>query len=54
MLLTIEWIQRNKQHALQIETNILPKTIRWGYYYSIIWSILYFDGKQNEFIYFQF
>jgi alginate O-acetyltransferase complex protein AlgI len=50
----IEWIQRNKQHALQFEKLNQPLFLRWGIYYGIIFSVLQFGGKQQVFIYFQF
>jgi len=52
-----EWLQREKQHALQFNTAntfILPRLARWSLYYGIMWMILYNGGTQQEFIYFQF
>jgi len=49
-----EWIQRDKQHALQIESFKLPEAIKWGLYYALIIIIFTFGGTQQEFIYFQF
>jgi len=54
IFVVIEWVQRNKQHALQIEKMNHPMILRWGLYYGIIFSVLLFGGKQQEFIYFQF
>jgi D-alanyl-lipoteichoic acid acyltransferase DltB (MBOAT superfamily) len=54
LFVLFEWIQRKKQHALMIEKFNLPLLFRWGIYYSIIFSVLQFGGKQQEFIYFQF
>ena len=53
-LVSAEWFQRNKQHALQIDKSIFPRMIRWVGYYVIIGLILVFGGNQQEFIYFQF
>jgi len=50
----IEWVQRDKQHALQIENFKLPEVIKWGLYYALIIIIFTFGGTQQEFIYFQF
>lgn len=50
----IEWLQREKQHALQFDKIIFPKVIRWGLYYGIILTIFWFGGTQQQFIYFQF
>lgn len=55
-LLAIEWIQRNKQHALQID-NIKPfqyRWARWTIYLLFAFISLILSGKQVEFIYFQF
>lgn len=56
ILVCIEWVQRNKQHALQIETmnHFTPLLLRWGIYYGTILSILQFGGKPQAFIYFNF
>ncbi len=54
LFVLVEWFQRNKQHALQFENLNQPIIFRWGLYYSVIFSVLQFGGKQQEFIYFQF
>lgn len=48
-----EYIQRAKQHALQIET-IKYRKLRWGIYFGIIFIIILFGGGAQKFIYFQF
>ena len=48
-----EWFQRDKQHAMQIES-IKIAIVRWGIYYSLVYLILLYGGKETEFIYFQF
>jgi alginate O-acetyltransferase complex protein AlgI len=48
-----EYVQRNKQHALQIES-IKYRLIRWGIYFGIVFIILLFGGGTQKFIYFQF
>jgi alginate O-acetyltransferase complex protein AlgI len=48
----VEWIQKNKQHGLQI--NHLPVLFRWLSYYLLIFMIGYFGAEQKIFIYFQF
>lgn len=50
----IEWVQRDKQHALQIENIKIPRFLRWSLYYGIIMVIHLMGGTQQEFIYFQF
>ena len=55
-LVIVEWLQRDKQHALQITgKGILHYTIvRWTIYLIIILFILLLAGGQTDFIYFQF
>jgi alginate O-acetyltransferase complex protein AlgI len=52
VLLLAEWIQRDKQHALQFGK--LPVYIRWVAYYAILFLIFNKGGHQETFIYFQF
>lgn len=54
LFILIEWIQRKKQHALEISEYPIPKFLRWCFYYIIIFSIVVFGGNQQDFIYFQF
>ena len=51
---SIEWLQRDKQHALQIDNIKTPRLVRWGLYYVVIFLIFWFGGIQQPFIYFQF
>lgn len=53
LIFVIDWIQRDKQHPLEITT--LPRYARWGIYY-IISILILFLGKTGHvpFIYFQF
>jgi alginate O-acetyltransferase complex protein AlgI len=48
-----EWLQRQKEHALQIE-NIGSRFLRWGIYYGVVFIILFYAGGKQEFIYLQF
>ena len=55
ILLLVEWLQRTKQHALELTGLPLARFTRWGIYTSVVLSIIIFgtyDGGQ--FIYFQF
>ena len=55
-LLVVEWLQRDKQHALQF-TNIRlfnHRVVRWSVYYVILFIISKFAGSSQTFIYFQF
>ncbi len=49
-----EWLQRDKQHALELNIKT-KKIIRWGIYFSIV-LIIFISGNFNktEFIYFAF
>lgn len=52
--LIVEWIGRDKTHALN---SILLKNnqiIRWPFYFILIFSIFLMGTKEQEFIYFQF
>jgi alginate O-acetyltransferase complex protein AlgI len=49
-----EWLQRTKEHALQIE-NLKYRILRWGLYYGVVILILLtLDESQKNFIYSQF
>jgi alginate O-acetyltransferase complex protein AlgI len=54
LFIATEWIQRNKQHALQFDGIKIPRAVSWGIYYCIIVITILFGGQQQEFIYFQF
>jgi D-alanyl-lipoteichoic acid acyltransferase DltB (MBOAT superfamily) len=53
LMLIVEWIQRHKQHGLQLD-NLKPIVIRWIIYLAFICLIWAFGSKQETFIYFQF
>lgn len=56
LLLFVEWLQRDKQHALQF-SNRKPfnyRIVRWGIYYFIVFLIAKYSGESQTFIYFQF
>ena len=54
LFILAEWVQRDKQHALQIDGMKIPSVVRWSAYYAIIIVAILLDGQQQEFIYFQF
>lgn len=54
ILIAIEWISRNSDHALASFGLNWPKPLRLFFYYSIIFLIFYCAGEGQEFIYFQF
>jgi len=56
IMLLVEWLQREKQHALQFP-NVYPftlRTIRWIVYIAITVIVVCFRGQSQTFIYFQF
>lgn len=56
LLLAVEWLQRDKQHALQFPDNKLfrYRVVRWGVYYLVFVLIARIAGDSQTFIYFQF
>jgi len=56
LMLLVEWLQRDKQHALQIQVNHVfrYRFVRWAIYYIIILIITKYAGESQTFIYFQF
>ena len=56
LLVIAEWLQRDKQHPLQIEHKGIfrYRAIRWALYYILFIMIILLSGSNAEFIYFQF
>ncbi len=56
ILIIAEWLQRDKQHALQFTGSVFSqhRWLRWGLYYLIIILIAKNIGDEQTFIYFQF
>lgn len=56
LLMLVEWIQKDKQHALQFSERGIFKyrMVRWGAYYVILFVMLKYTGASQSFIYFQF
>ena len=56
VLIILEWFQRDKQHAFELQATRMPKLLRWFLYYSIVVFIFLFGNFESsyEFIYFQF
>ncbi|MCF7568643.1 MBOAT family protein [Sabulilitoribacter arenilitoris] len=52
--LSIEWMGRLNKYAIEKLHLKFPKPLRWGFYYLLIISIVYFQGEEQQFIYFQF
>jgi D-alanyl-lipoteichoic acid acyltransferase DltB (MBOAT superfamily) len=49
-----EWLQRDKQHALQFHEDTSPAMLRRVAYILVAFMIFWFQGSQQVFIYFQF
>jgi alginate O-acetyltransferase complex protein AlgI len=55
LFVLIEWIQRDKQHALDLAGFSLPRPVRLAGYFSLIVLIFVFGNfNKTEFIYFAF
>ena len=56
ILMIVEWLQREKVHALQFPDNKVFKyrIVRWGVYYALIILINTYSVNSQTFIYFQF
>ncbi len=54
LFILIEWRGRNEPYAIQQLGSKWRLPLRYSFYYLIIFTILWFGGKQQEFIYFQF
>ncbi|CAM3385369.1 putative alginate O-acetylase [Flavobacterium longum] len=52
--LLVEWLGREQRYALENFGLRWPRPVRWSFYYVLIFCILMFMGKEQEFIYFQF
>lgn len=53
LMLVWEWGMRKRAFGLDFREN-MPRWVRWIHYFAIIWLILFFFGKEQSFIYFQF
>ncbi len=54
LFITVEWFGRNEQYAIERIGLNWKKPFRWIFYFMIIFSMIWFTGKQQQFIYFQF
>jgi D-alanyl-lipoteichoic acid acyltransferase DltB (MBOAT superfamily) len=53
ILFLAEWMQRRKEHPLQLEA-IRKRVLRWAIYYTIIYITFILGTGDSQFIYFQF
>lgn len=55
LFIIVEWIQREKEHALELSPIQTSQTFRWATYLVLIFTIVAYGGTvQQDFIYFQF
>jgi D-alanyl-lipoteichoic acid acyltransferase DltB (MBOAT superfamily) len=54
VFMIFEWIGKNHNCPLVFTNSFKNKWLKWGFYYAIIFSILYFYRGNDQFIYFQF
>lgn len=54
IFICIEWMGREKQYALQEFGQKWKPFLRYTFYYSLLFAIIWFGTKEQEFIYFQF
>lgn len=53
-MIVVEWLQRNKQHGLEVLNTSKHKWLRVLFYYALVWMIIQNAGTEQTFIYFQF
>ncbi len=54
LFMCVEWIGRHQQYAIANLGLKWPRALRWTFYYCIIYTIFFFSGTEQQFIYFQF
>ena len=54
IFMIIEWLGREEQYAIEKLGLRWKKPLRYAMYYTIIITIFWFMGKEQQFIYFQF
>ena len=53
LMLAVEWVQRTREHALQLDA-VKSRWVRGAIYYALIIVILWQESSSVQFIYFQF
>jgi len=53
IMLVVEWLQRDKLHALDLSA-INKGFVRWAVYFGVLFLLFAFGGNATNFIYFQF
>lgn len=54
IFMLIEWLGREQKFAIAKINFQVPRILRWGFYYVIVFLIFYFSSTEQQFIYFQF
>jgi len=49
----VEWLGRSSQFSIE-NMKVVPKFVRWSFYFGLILLLFLFAGQEQEFIYFQF
>jgi len=50
----VEWLGRESRYAIENIGYCFNRPMRYAVYYAIAFTVVYFGGKEQEFIYFQF
>ena len=53
LMLVVEWLQRDKEHAFDL-SGIKSHVLKFGIYYVMVVALFWFGGHAESFIYFQF
>jgi D-alanyl-lipoteichoic acid acyltransferase DltB (MBOAT superfamily) len=53
IMLVVEWLQRDKEHAFDL-SGIKSHVLKFGIYYVMVVALFWFGGHAESFIYFQF
>ena len=53
LMLVVEWLPRNKEHAFDL-SGMKSHVLKFGIYYVIVAALFWFGGHAESFIYFQF
>lgn len=54
LFMTVEWFGRKGDYAIANIDAVGKRSFRWAFYMGICFLMLFFQGDQQEFIYFQF
>lgn len=54
VFMAIEWIGRTEEYALEKLGLQWRRPVRWAMYFGLFFIVLWFSGKEQQFIYFQF